>query len=203
MKIDSDRIEAGAQETCSAVPAIRELSFIVLIFVGRARRPLWERGAHLRRTLPKRTQSRCSWSCRAADAGRSELPKTHLGFRAGSWKSDPHGNTLADLNKSDSKLIHVSDALGYFVAREVSDAAGQRRDRWTGDRLTAMRDWNDLTNQPRSTFIKPMPGCEEICWRRGRSLRRTSLGAFLPGRFYVSFSARMRASLGSWYFFSH
>jgi Terminase large subunit, T4likevirus-type, N-terminal len=34
------------------------------------------------------------------------------------WKNDPHGNTLADLDKSDSRRTHVSDALGYYVARE-------------------------------------------------------------------------------------
>jgi hypothetical protein len=34
------------------------------------------------------------------------------------WKNDPHGNTLADLDKSDSKRTHVSDAVGYYVARE-------------------------------------------------------------------------------------
>jgi hypothetical protein len=34
------------------------------------------------------------------------------------WKSDPHGNTLADLDKSDSKRTHVSDAVGYYVSRE-------------------------------------------------------------------------------------
>jgi hypothetical protein len=39
-------------------------------------------------------------------------------FEQVSWKSDPHGNTLADLDKSDSKLTHISDALGYYVARE-------------------------------------------------------------------------------------
>ena len=35
-----------------------------------------------------------------------------------SWKADPHGNPLADLDKSDPKRTHVSDALGYLVARE-------------------------------------------------------------------------------------
>jgi hypothetical protein len=28
------------------------------------------------------------------------------------------GNTLADLDKSDPKRTHVSDAVGYYVARE-------------------------------------------------------------------------------------
>jgi len=34
------------------------------------------------------------------------------------WKSDAHGNFLADLDKSDPFRTHVSDALGYFVVRE-------------------------------------------------------------------------------------
>lgn len=34
------------------------------------------------------------------------------------WKTDPHGNSLADLDKSDPMRTHVSDALGYLVARE-------------------------------------------------------------------------------------
>jgi len=39
-------------------------------------------------------------------------------FEQVSWKADPHGNTLADLDKSDPKRTHVSDAVGYYVARE-------------------------------------------------------------------------------------
>ncbi len=39
-------------------------------------------------------------------------------FEQVSWKSDPHGNTLADLDKSDPKRTHASDAVGYYVARE-------------------------------------------------------------------------------------
>ena len=35
-----------------------------------------------------------------------------------SWKADPHGNSLADLDKSDPMRTHVSDAVGYLVARE-------------------------------------------------------------------------------------
>lgn len=37
-----------------------------------------------------------------------------------SWKADPHGNPLAELDKSDPKRTHVSDALGYLVAYEFS-----------------------------------------------------------------------------------
>jgi hypothetical protein len=39
-------------------------------------------------------------------------------FEQVSWKSDPYGNTLADLDKSDGKRTHVSDAVGYLIARE-------------------------------------------------------------------------------------
>jgi hypothetical protein len=39
-------------------------------------------------------------------------------FEYVSWKADPHGNTLADLDKSDPKRTHVSDAIGYYVAYE-------------------------------------------------------------------------------------
>jgi hypothetical protein len=34
------------------------------------------------------------------------------------WKADPHGNPLAELDKSDPMRSHVSDAVGYMVARE-------------------------------------------------------------------------------------
>jgi len=34
------------------------------------------------------------------------------------WKADPHGSSLAELDKSDPMRTHVSDAVGYFVARE-------------------------------------------------------------------------------------
>jgi hypothetical protein len=34
------------------------------------------------------------------------------------WKADPHGNPLAELDKSDFMRTHASDALGYLVARE-------------------------------------------------------------------------------------
>lgn len=34
------------------------------------------------------------------------------------WKADPYGNPLAELDKSDPMRTHVSDALGYLIARE-------------------------------------------------------------------------------------
>ncbi len=34
------------------------------------------------------------------------------------WKADPHGNQLAELDKSDPIRTHVTDALGYLIARE-------------------------------------------------------------------------------------
>jgi hypothetical protein len=33
------------------------------------------------------------------------------------WKTDPHGNTLVELDKSDPMRTHVSDAVGYYIAR--------------------------------------------------------------------------------------
>jgi Terminase large subunit, T4likevirus-type, N-terminal len=34
------------------------------------------------------------------------------------WKTDPHGNPLVELDKSDPMRTHVSDAIGYLIARE-------------------------------------------------------------------------------------
>ena len=34
------------------------------------------------------------------------------------WKTDPHGNPLVELDHSDPMRTHVSDALGYLIARE-------------------------------------------------------------------------------------
>jgi hypothetical protein len=34
------------------------------------------------------------------------------------WKTDPHGNPLVELDKSDPRRTHVSDAVGYLGARE-------------------------------------------------------------------------------------
>ena len=34
------------------------------------------------------------------------------------WKSDPNGNLLGDIDKSDPMRSHASDALGYMIARE-------------------------------------------------------------------------------------
>jgi hypothetical protein len=39
-------------------------------------------------------------------------------FEQVSWKVDPHGNQLADLDKSDPMRTHLSDAAGYFLARQ-------------------------------------------------------------------------------------
>jgi len=35
-----------------------------------------------------------------------------------SWQADPYGNPMGTLDKSDKNRTHVSDALGYLVARE-------------------------------------------------------------------------------------
>ena len=34
------------------------------------------------------------------------------------WRQDPHGNMLSDLDKSDPMLTHASDALGYLIHYE-------------------------------------------------------------------------------------
>jgi hypothetical protein len=49
-------------------------------------------------------------------------------FEQVSWKSDPHGNSLADLDKSNPMLTHVSDAVGYLIAREfpMREMRGER-----------------------------------------------------------------------------
>jgi hypothetical protein len=49
-------------------------------------------------------------------------------FEQVSWKSDSHGNTLADLDKSDPMRTHVSDAVGYLIAREfpMREMRGER-----------------------------------------------------------------------------
>jgi hypothetical protein len=39
-------------------------------------------------------------------------------FEQVSWKADPHGNSLAGLDKSNPMRTHVSDAVGYYIARE-------------------------------------------------------------------------------------
>jgi hypothetical protein len=39
-------------------------------------------------------------------------------FEQVSWKADPHGNSLAELDKSNPMRTHASDAVGYYIARE-------------------------------------------------------------------------------------
>jgi len=34
------------------------------------------------------------------------------------WKCDANGNTWAEIDSSDSQRTHLSDALGYMIARE-------------------------------------------------------------------------------------
>jgi Terminase large subunit, T4likevirus-type, N-terminal len=47
------------------------------------------------------------------------------------WKSDANGNTTGELDKSDQKRTHVSDALGYYLAQAfpMQPKAGERRER--------------------------------------------------------------------------
>jgi len=44
------------------------------------------------------------------------------------WKTDPHGNALAELDKSDHMRTHVSDAVGYLIAEAfpMRPARGER-----------------------------------------------------------------------------
>jgi Terminase large subunit, T4likevirus-type, N-terminal len=44
------------------------------------------------------------------------------------WKADPHGNPLADLDKSDPMRTHASDAVGYLVAHQfpMRSPSGER-----------------------------------------------------------------------------
>ncbi len=43
-----------------------------------------------------------------------------------SWKTDPHGNPLVELDKSDPMRTHLSDAVGYLVCEGVLHATCQR-----------------------------------------------------------------------------
>jgi len=36
------------------------------------------------------------------------------------WKADPHGNSLAELDKSNPMRTHARNAVGYFVARDAT-----------------------------------------------------------------------------------
>jgi hypothetical protein len=42
------------------------------------------------------------------------------------WRTDTKGNMVAALNKSDPKLTHASDALGYLIHREFPVRAFRR-----------------------------------------------------------------------------
>ena len=47
------------------------------------------------------------------------------------WKTDPYGNPSGELDKSDRRRTHTSDALGYMIAREfpMGSAVGYRSER--------------------------------------------------------------------------
>ena len=47
------------------------------------------------------------------------------------WRSDSNGNTVPEIDKSDPKRTHVSDALGYMIARDFSMSGpfGERPER--------------------------------------------------------------------------
>src|SRR5580704_5388241 len=52
-------------------------------------------------------------------------------FEEVSWRLDAHGNSLPDLDKSDPKRTHLSDALGYMTACQfpMRDAGRFRSER--------------------------------------------------------------------------
>jgi hypothetical protein len=41
-----------------------------------------------------------------------------MDFERVHWKTDPSGNTLADMDKWDPARKHASDAVGYMIAKE-------------------------------------------------------------------------------------
>ena len=51
------------------------------------------------------------------DPGCNELIQD---FERVHWKADPHGNAVADIDKSDPQRSHLSDALGYMIAKEFA-----------------------------------------------------------------------------------
>ncbi len=59
------------------------------------------------------------------------MPELAIDLEQVTWKSDVAGNVLADINKSDPLRTHLSDALGYYVAR-IPDEAQGRLYRWPG-----------------------------------------------------------------------
>jgi hypothetical protein len=44
------------------------------------------------------------------------------------WRTDANGNSLAEIDKSDPKRTHLSDALGYMIEKEfpMKAKAGER-----------------------------------------------------------------------------
>ena len=62
--------------------------------------------------------------CNSVETGRDErrlyIPSSCrellADFEEVKWKVDAHGNTYHDIDKSDPKRSHVSDALGYYIA---------------------------------------------------------------------------------------
>ena len=56
-------------------------------------------------------------------------------FEQVAWKADPHGNPISGLDKSDPMRTHLSDALGYYIAREFPMKDKRGENRRAGDRL--------------------------------------------------------------------
>ena len=59
------------------------------------------------------------------------------------WKSDPHGNVLSDLDKSDPMRTHLSYALGYY-----GHERGGPSERWIGQVRAADHPEKDKNKKP-------------------------------------------------------
>ena len=68
------------------------------------------------------TRMRCELLSRILDRRRSPRVCRQLlkDFERVHWKTDPSGNMLKDIDKSDPARTHVSDALGYMIAKEFA-----------------------------------------------------------------------------------
>ncbi len=65
-----------------------------------------------------------AWLCNQADQPRLRIDlrckPLMQEFEQVCWKADPHGNSLAELDKSNPMRTHARNAVGYFVARDAT-----------------------------------------------------------------------------------
>ena len=59
----------------------------------------------------------------SVDASCKELIKD---FERVQWKRDPFGNPMIEIDKSDPKRTHLSDAVGYMIAHQFPLLQGYR-----------------------------------------------------------------------------